>query len=115
MHVRRRGLVLVVRLRRADDGHRRPCARRTRLHTRNQSGAAFSPQVPRDGTIWRLREGRMRHVEIELPVTGRDAVQVYTALCAFERFPEHAADLRSLRVAHSGDGRLWSRWELLVR
>src|SRR5262245_33044295 len=56
----------------------------------------------------------MRHVEIELPVIGRDAVEVYTALCAFERFPEHAADLRSLRVAHSGDGRLWSRWELMV-
>jgi hypothetical protein len=57
----------------------------------------------------------MRHVEIELPVPGRDAVAVYTALCAFERFPEQSRALRSLRVAHSGDGRLWSRWELLVQ
>jgi ribosome-associated toxin RatA of RatAB toxin-antitoxin module len=57
----------------------------------------------------------MRRVEIELPVTGHDPTAVYTALCAFERFPEHVAALRSVRVAHSGDGRLWSSWELLVR
>jgi ribosome-associated toxin RatA of RatAB toxin-antitoxin module len=57
----------------------------------------------------------MRHVEIELPVPGRTAAEVYTILCTFERYPEHTGAVRSVRIAHAGDGRLWSSWEVGFR
>jgi len=54
----------------------------------------------------------MRHVEIELPAPGRAAPEVYTLLGAFERYPELSGAVRSVRVAHAGDGRLWSSWDV---
>jgi len=57
----------------------------------------------------------MRHVEIELHVPGRAAAEVYTILSAFEHFPRHTRALRSVRISHAGDGRLWSTWEVGFR
>ncbi|HEV8638517.1 MAG TPA: SRPBCC family protein [Chloroflexota bacterium] len=57
----------------------------------------------------------MRHVEIELAAPGRGAAGVYRILCDFERYPEHTDAVRSVRIAHGGDGRLLSSWEVFFR
>ena len=57
----------------------------------------------------------MRHVEVHMTAVGRSAAEVYTLLSEFERYPEHTATVRAVRVVPIGDRCVLSSWEVTFR
>src|SRR5918911_373804 len=57
----------------------------------------------------------MRHLDIEVPASGRTAEDVYTILSDFERYPQHASAVRTVRVRPVSDGSVLSSWEVMFR
>ena len=57
----------------------------------------------------------MRHLDVQLAAAGWRAEDVYAILCDFERYPDHAVAVRTVRVKPAANGDVLSSWEVMFR